>query len=109
MGSEILLSFKIYLLAFVISMTVALLIRGIVLVVSRLQEAAPEPMRRGQERVPAVEDEIAAVAAAVYAVMGPYRIVHIQPQRRGSAWTAEGRYAHHASHTVPHHPRQTRK
>ena len=46
-------------------------------------------------------DEIAAIAAAGFAVMDgkPYRIINIEPSVGRSAWVAEGRFAHHGSHT----------
>ena len=45
--------------------------------------------------------DIAAIAAAVFAVMDgkPYRIINIEPTAGRSAWVAEGRFAHHGSHT----------
>ncbi len=45
--------------------------------------------------------DIAAIAAAVFAVMDgkPYRIINIEPSAGRSAWVAEGRFAHHGSHT----------
>jgi hypothetical protein len=49
-------------------------------------------------------EHVAAIAAAVYAVLGVHRIVHIEERDRGRVWTAEGRMAHHASHNVPHRP-----
>ena len=50
-------------------------------------------------------EHIAVIAAAVYATMaGAYRIVHIEPARRGEEWLVEGRLAHHLSHAPP--PRQ---
>ena len=109
MGAAIVLSLKIYLLTFVISMAVALLIKGVVLVVSRPKRADAVDATPREDQAIAGEEDIAAVAAAVYAVMGPHRIVHIEPQQRGTAWTVEGRYAHHTSHAVPHQPRHTKK
>ena len=46
-------------------------------------------------------DDIAAIAAAVFVVMdgAPYRILNIEPSQRRTAWIAEGRFAHHSSHT----------
>ncbi len=47
-------------------------------------------------------DEIAAIAAAVFAVMdgAPHRIINIQPSSSRSSWVAEGRIAQHGSHTT---------
>jgi hypothetical protein len=46
-------------------------------------------------------DDIAAIAAAVFAVMDgtPHRIINIKPSSSRSAWVAEGRISHHSSHT----------
>ena len=107
MTPEILLSLKIYALAITISMAVALLIRGVVAAVS-LQQRGPE-VKPGKSPATApaeVEGHIAAISAAVYMMTGTHRIVHIRALRRGSAWAVEGRYAHHASHSVPHQPRK---
>ena len=106
MTPEILLSLKIYALAIALSMAVALLIRVVVTVVSlggkKTPQAKPQPTpATGPQET---EGHIAAISAAVYAMVGSHRIVHISAQGRGAAWTGEGRYAHHASHSVPHKP-----
>jgi hypothetical protein len=49
------------------------------------------------------EDHIAAISAAVTAMIGAHRIVHIEPAAHGPGWTVGGRAAHHQSHAVPHH------
>lgn len=105
MAEPVLLSLKIYALAIVISMAVALLIKLIVVVVSVRKPGA----ERVAQRAPAAAasppaEHVAAIAAAVYACLGAHRIVHIAERHRGHAWTTEGRTAHHASHNVPHHP-----
>ncbi len=46
-------------------------------------------------------DHVAAISAAVAAVMGAHRIVRIDQGRQGPAWLAEGRAAHHGSHSHP--------
>ena len=45
---------------------------------------------------------VAAISAAVYAVIGAHRIVHLAEAKRGSSWTNEMRTQHHTSHS-PHH------
>jgi hypothetical protein len=50
-------------------------------------------------------DHIAVIAAAVHAMSGAHRIVHIEAAPRHSGWAAEGRQVHHASHTLPHRPK----
>jgi hypothetical protein len=91
-----------------VSMLVALMVRGLVglsarverAVASRVPEARVCPIDEG---IP--DEDVAAVFAAVYAVIGPHRVVHIGPGGYGRSWIAEGRVAHHASHT-PHAPRR---
>lgn len=48
-----------------------------------------------------VQDDIAAIAAAVLVVMdgARHRILSIEPSQRSPGWVVEGRVAHHASHT----------
>jgi hypothetical protein len=106
MSEFVLLSFKIYALAIVISMAVAVMIKLIVLAVSAVK---PQSQPMVPTSVPAAasappSEHVAAIAAAVYAVLGVHRIVHIEERDRGRVWTAEGRMAHHASHNVPHRP-----
>ena len=59
-----------------------------------------QPVQSAQPASPPAGD-IAAIAAAVFAVMDgkPYRIINIEPSAGRSAWVAEGRFAHHGSHT----------
>jgi len=50
---------------------------------------------------PAVyESDIAVIAAAVYAVLGAHRILHVQPERQGRIWAAEGRWMQQTSHNI---------
>jgi hypothetical protein len=64
---------------------------------------APAPI------VDTAKDDIAAIAAAIYALLGAHRIVHIEEAPAGgrAAWTVGGRLAHHTSHAVPHQPKKT--
>lgn len=110
------LALAIYALAIVISMGVALLIKGIVVVLARTRPqpapaSAVTPMATPAavavaEGIPS--DHIAAIAAAVYAMLGEQRIVHIEDLRhRGQHdWTAATRAAHHASHRPRHSGRR---
>jgi hypothetical protein len=106
MSDYVILSFKVYALAIVISMAVAVMIKLIVLVVSagrsEKKPAVPQPQSRLSTAPPA--EHVAAIAAAVYSYLGVHRIVHIEERGRNRAWTAEGRTAHHVSHNVQHHP-----
>ena len=44
-------------------------------------------------------EDIAVIAAAVYAMLGTKRIVHLEALRSGKAWEIEGRWAQQTSHT----------
>ena len=100
----------IYGTAIVVSLLVAGLIRLLVMATARMKsvtalspdahEALVCPVDAG---IP--ETDVAAISAAIAAVMGAHRIVHIAESGHGHSWTAEGRLAHHASHAVPHRPR----
>ena len=100
--------FLVYGIAIVVSMLVAVVIRGIVMVLSR-QAAQPETKTPAKPKstptaapLPAVagvpQEHLAAIAAAVAAMMGAHRIVHIATATRGFGWTAEARTVHHTSH-----------
>ena len=102
MDAVIVLTLKVYLLAAVISMAVAVAIRGIVMALSRTgaNTRAAVPAKPAGS---ASQDEqlIAVIGAAVYTVMGDHRIISIRA--RGAGWAAGGRAAHHGSHNVLHH------
>jgi len=103
------LTVSLYGLAIVISFLVAGLIRLIVVVQERYRPpepakprvparpAAPPP----QTGVPAAH--IAAISAALAALVGSHRIVHVQAMH-GRGWSAEGRTQHHTSHNLPRRP-----
>ena len=99
--------FVIYGIVIVISMLVALVIRGIVIVLSRQaeREAAKAPAKPTPVARPAAvavggvpPEHLAVIAAAVAAMMGAHRIVRIETPDRGFGWTAEARTVHHTSH-----------
>jgi hypothetical protein len=99
----------IYGIVIVVSMLVAVVIRGIVWALSRqaattvapvvVKPAAPQPVVVG---IP--QEHLAVIAAAVAAMMGAHRIVRIETSARGYSWTAEARSVHHTSHAprAPH-------
>jgi len=105
---NVVLAFQIYGLAILISMAVAVLIKGIVVVLSRLKTKQKVPETEAAEtddgKIPV--EHLVAISAAAYSMLGRHRVVHIEDGGRGLAWTAEGRAAHHASHAVSHHPKQ---
>lgn len=108
MGAEIWLSIQVYGFAILISLLVAVMIRGVVVTLSSVQRKPAPATTPAPAAAVAASDEghIAAIAAAVYAVLGAVRIVHIEDAGRGAVWTAEGRIAHHASHDVRHQPKK---
>ena len=109
LAAATLLSLKIYGLAIVISLAVALLIRVVGAVTSlaggsgRARATAPPAAAQAPGVPPA---HVAAIAAAVSAALGAHRIVHIEERTHGQAWTEAGRGAHHGSHVVAPHTRR---
>ncbi len=92
--------FVIYGIVIVVSMLVAVVIRGIVWALSR---QAPEPVVKPAAPQPVVvagipPEHLAVISAAVAAMFGVHRIVRIETSARGYSWTAEARSVHHTSH-----------
>ena len=98
-------AFQVYGLAIVISMLVAVMIRLVVVSLSAVKREPAAVTTPAQPQVDLAGDHIAAIAAAIYGVLGAHRIVHIEDRGRGFAWTAEGRAAHHASHAIAKRPK----
>ena len=96
--------FVIYGIVIIISMLVAAVIRGIVIVLSRQagQDSAKTPAKPAPAALPVIAgvpgEHLAVITAAVAAMMGAHRIVHIATPDRGYSWTAEARTVHHTSH-----------
>ena len=67
---------------------------------AKIQHRLPPASRRDDMTA---DDHIAAISAAVAAIIGPHRIVHIEPAPPGGGWLAEGRTALHSSHDVGRH------
>jgi hypothetical protein len=102
-----------YGLAIVVSMGVAVIIKLIVVALGALEKkpalapaAASSPPAAAAQIAGVPQEHVAAIAAAIHAVLGGHRILHIQDAHRHDGWTAEGRLAHHHSHTLDHHPRR---
>lgn len=98
-----------YLLMAVIAALVAVVIRGIVVALQKKGPAAPKPAAATAVSVSVTPERdlgaehAAAIAAAVYAVLGAHRLVHIgEAPRGGVAWTAAMRSRLHTSHTPRH-------
>lgn len=107
MGS-IWLALVSYALVFVISMLVAVLIKGLMATLGLFEKPQATPDVEAGSQIapePAVSD-IPAIAAAVYAMLGMHKIVHIEATGRGRSWTGEGRIIHQTSHAVPHKPKR---
>jgi hypothetical protein len=102
-------TFWIYGLAVVVSLLIALVIKFIVLAVEWLERApAAESRPLSATPEPAVgppPEHVAVIAAAVCALLGCRRIVHIEESRQRAGWLAEGRHAQHVSHGIEHHPK----
>lgn len=93
-----------YLLMAVIAALTAVMIRGIVFILAASKKkAAPAAATPVIVSVTPARDEgaaiAAAIAAAVYAVIGAHRLVHIGEAQRGAGWTTEVRTRLHTSHT----------
>jgi hypothetical protein len=108
MGDVLVKALWVYGLTIVVSLAVAVVIKLIVVVLNALERRPAVPAEPAPVVEPAhdvLADHVAAIAAAVYSTVGAHRIVRIE-EHRHSEWVVEGRAAHHASHTVPHHPRR---
>ena len=99
-------SLQVYGIAIVVSLVVAVLIKLLVVVTSRVQpvakKAAPVAPAPVEKLIaPGIPDEVvAAITAAVAIVCGPYRVLHIGESKR--SWASEGRIAQHSSHQPRH-------
>ena len=105
-GTALVKAVQIYALAIFIAMFVAVLIKAMVVVMQRLERRSPEVPEFPMGTVCPVdlgipEEDVAALTAAIFAMIGPHRILHIGETR--PAWTSQGRAAQHTSHGE--HPR----
>jgi len=108
MTDLIIKSLGMYGLVIVISMLAALLIKVIVVVIAKSEDSrgrkqarieaarVPEPILTGEVD----PRHVAAISAAVFAVLGSHRIVHIAGSRNLPSWAAEGKRALQSSHYV---------
>lgn len=96
----------VYGLMAVIAVAAAVIVQGIVYLLQRKKEGASGASTSASvSTTPALDEKaahIAAIAAAVYAVLGAHRLVHIGEAARGPGWTTTGRLVHHASHAPRH-------
>jgi len=108
MSEVIIKTLWIYGLAIVVSLAVAVVIKVIVVALGKLEgtpAAPPQPAAVPPGPLAVDANHIAVIAAAVHAMTGAHRIVHIEATPHHSGWAAEGRQAHHSSHVLPHHPK----
>jgi hypothetical protein len=98
--AAIIKALQVYGIAIVISLLVAVLIKGMVVLGARLEKKAqPSGMPLGtvcpiDRGIP--EEDVAALSAAIFAMIGSHRILHIAPTAHG--WTSGGRATQH-THT----------
>ena len=98
--------------AYGLTIVVAVLTAGMIWLVVRILDhlhhrreaakvTAPVPVSVTPEP-PAVDEtahHVAAVAAAVYAVLGAHRLVYVGDAARAHTWSSTGRTIHHFSHS----------
>lgn len=106
MSSTVNTMFVAYGLTALVSMAVAVMIKGMTTLLAAMDKGQPTaagPVTAvAQPSAPAgAEGDIAAIAAAVYAMLGESaRIVRIEANGRGMLWTAGGRLMHQTSHVL---------
>lgn len=108
MSEVIIKTLWVYGLAVIVSLGVAVVIKVIVLTLGRLERkpaVVPPPLPVPQVPLSIEAHHVAAIAAAVHAMGGAHRVVHIEAAHRHQEWAAEGRQAQHTSHAPPHHPK----
>ena len=97
-----------YVVMAVVSMLVAVMVRGIVILLQRTGTKTAAPIAVSISVAPALDQtaaHVAAVAAAVYAVLGGQRLVRIGDAQRSPAWISTGRTIHQTSHAPRRTPR----
>ena len=99
-----------------LTIVVAILTAGMIWLVVRIldhlhhrREAAAEAVKEvspvqvsvapEQPQVDETAHHVAAVAAAVYTVLGAHRLVYVGDAARTQSWSATGRTIHHFSHS----------
>lgn len=115
-GEVITLSGFAYLLTVVVALLAAVMIRGIVIALEGAKKtrerkvAAVTPVQVSVAPEPAqLEDttaHVAAIAAAIYAVVGAHRLIYIGEARPSYGWTTTGRVFHQTSHSPKRAPQR---
>ena len=115
-GEVITLSGFAYLLTVAVALLAAVMIRGIVLALEGAKKSrerkvpAVTPVQVSVAPEPAqLEDttaHVAAIAAAIYAVVGAHRLIYIGEARPSYGWTTTGRAFHQPSHSPKRSPQR---
>ena len=97
--AAIVTSLQVYAIAIAISILVALLIKAMVSITARLEKARKVDVPLGTvcpvgPGIP--EEDVAALSAAIFIMIGPHHVLHIAPTSRH--WASDTRAAQH-SHT----------
>jgi Na+-transporting methylmalonyl-CoA/oxaloacetate decarboxylase gamma subunit len=102
MTQPVLFALQVYGISIVIALLVAVLIKVMVLVTSRLERStAAKTVPQGEicpvaQGIP--DEDVVALSAAIFAAIGAHHILHISPTNR--TWSSHGRAAQHTSHAV---------
>lgn len=93
-------SLQVFGIAIAISLMVALVIKLLVALTARLEKAKAPGLPTGTvcpigSGVP--DEDVAALSAAIFAMIGPHHILHIGYSHR--SWSSDGRAAQHRTHT----------
>jgi hypothetical protein len=107
--AAIIKSLQVYGLAIVISLLVAVIIKALVSVTARLEKVKPVEIPTGKVCPigPGISDEdVAALSAAIFAAIGPHRILRIG--QSSHSWASGTRAAQHSHTRAPASGRGTR-
>lgn len=108
-SAAVLKALQVFGISIVVSMLVALLIRLLVRLSARVHETRPSEVPTGTvcpvgSGVP--DEDVAALSAAIFAMIGPHHILHIGHARQ--SWSGDGRAVQHSSHTPAASSRRNR-
>ncbi|MBL8399323.1 MAG: hypothetical protein JNL84_14465 [Candidatus Accumulibacter sp.] len=98
-SAAILKALQVYGIAIVISVIVAVLIKLLVSITGKLEKAKPADIPIGSVcpvGIGVPDEDVAALSAAIFALIGPHRILHIG--QSSHSWASGGRAALHSSH-----------
>ncbi len=107
--AAILKALQVYGIAIAISAIVAILIKVLVAVTGKMEKAKPVEVPIGSVcpvGIGVPDEDVAALSAAIFTVIGPHHILHIGQSRQ--SWSSGGRAALHSSHLPGPAGRSTR-